>query len=186
MAFVNVRRLMFAAALLVVFPAQSRAADLTAFVGGVMPGKPITAQGIKLALDKSPVFGLRLATNFVPMFGLEHTLAFSSDYLLPHNAAAVLNAKGFVYNSNLIINVPAGRAVPYVTAGVGLIHQYGSPDLPVGTKFAFNYGGGLKIPRLFGPLGLRFDARGYTATGIFSRQLNIFEVTGGVLISFGR
>jgi hypothetical protein len=151
-----------------------------------MPGKPTSIQGIQLALDKSPIFGVRLATNFAPMFGMEHTLAFSSDYLLPHNAAAILNAKGFVYNSNLIINVPAGRAVPYVTAGQGLVRQYGSPNLTVGTKFAFNYGGGLKFPRLFGPLGLRFDARGYTATGVFSQHLNIFEVTGGVLISFGR
>lgn len=120
------------------------------------------------------------------MLGLEHTLAFSSDYLFPSNISAITNAKGFVYNSNLIINVPSHRMVPFVTAGLGLIHQYGSPNLPVGTKFAFNYGGGLKFPKLLGPLGLRFDARGYTATGIFSQHLNIFEVTGGVLINFGR
>jgi len=185
MTSANARRFTFAVALLVLFAARSVAADLSAFVGGIMPGKPTSLQGVKVALDKSPVFGFRLATNFVPMLGMEHTLGFSSDYLFPSNISTITSAKGFVYNSNLIINVPAGRIVPFVTAGVGLIHQYGSPNLPVGTKFAFNYGGGLKFPKLFGVLGLRLDARGYTATGIFSQHLNMFEVTGGVLLSFG-
>ena len=72
------------------------------------------------------------------------------------------------------------------TGGVGLIHQYGSPDLPVGTKFAVNYGGGLKFPRLVGPLGLRFDARGYTAVDTSGSSLNMLEVTAGVLLSIGR
>jgi hypothetical protein len=57
--------------------------------------------------------------------------------------------------------------------------------MPVGTRFAFNYGGGLKFPRLIGPLGLRFDMRGYRA-GIVSNKMNILEVTGGALISFGK
>jgi hypothetical protein len=176
--------------LLAFIPAlPSRAADLTAFVGGIKPGK-LSANGIRTALDSSPVFGFRLGTNFVPMLGMEHTLAFSSDYLFPHNVSAIKNPKGFVFNSNLIFNLPVGTAVPYVTAGVGLIHQYGNDSLPegtsVGTKFAVNYGGGIKFPRLFGPFGLRFDARGYTATGVFSNRLNMLEVSGGLLLSFGK
>ncbi len=165
------------------FASQCAAADLTFFVGGVKPGK-LSVEGVKTALDSSPVFGFRLATSFVPMLGMEHTLAFSSDYLFPEGIASITEAKGIVFNSNLIVNIPAGRAVPYVTAGIGLIHQYGSPDLPVGTKFAVNYGGGLKLPRLWGPIGLRFDARGYTATSVFSSSLSMLEVSAGALISF--
>ena len=162
----------------------SRAADLTFYVGGVKPGK-ITIRGVATPLDSSPIFGFRLGTSFVPLFGMEHTLAFSSDYLFPRNSSDIKNAKGFVYNTNLIINMPIKRTVPYITAGAGLMHQYGSQNLPVGTKFAFNYGGGLKVPRLAGPLGFRFDLRGYTATGIVSNKLNLFEITGGILFSFG-
>ena len=170
--------------MMTLFASHSRAADLTVFLGGVKPGK-ITVRGVTTPLDSSPVFGLRLSTNFVPLFGMEHTFAFSSDYLFPRGLSDIKNSKGFVYNSNLILNIPAMRVVPYVTAGVGLVHQYGSPNLPVGTKLAFNYGGGLKLPHLAGPLGLRFDLRGYTATGIFSNKLNMFEMTGGILLSFG-
>ena len=163
---------------------QAAAGDLTVFVGGVNPGN-LTISNVTRALDSSAVYGVRLSTNFVPLLGMEHTLAFSSDFLFPSdNIPPVDKSKGFVYNSNLILNIPARSIVPYVTAGVGLISQYGSPNLPVGTKFAFNYGGGVKFPRVFGPLGLRFDARGYTAIGVSSSNLNLVEVSGGVLINF--
>jgi hypothetical protein len=167
-----------------VFASESRAADLTFFIGGVNPGS-ISVDNVKTSLDGSPVFGFRVNTSFVPSFGLEHTLAFSSDYLFPRDSASVREAKGFVYSSNLMINLPMRKVVPYLTAGVGVIHQYGDLDMPVGTEFAFNYGGGLKLPRLAGPLGLRFDVRGYSV-GAFSNKLSIFEASGGILFSIGK
>jgi hypothetical protein len=171
--------MVIAVAVLSAIPLQ--AADLTFFVGGVHSGS-VSYHSVRTALDNSPVLGFRFRTNFVPLFGAEHTLAFSSDYLFPVNTA-IKEAKGFVYNSNLIIDVPVHKVVPYLTAGAGLIRQYGDSDLPVGTKFAFNYGGGLKFPRLAGPLGLRFDLRGYRAIA-FSGSLNLFEASGGLLLSF--
>jgi hypothetical protein len=168
--------------ILLIGVAQLQAADLTFYVGGVKPGS-ISVQNVKTSLDSSPIYGVRFSTSFVPFFGMEHTLAFSSDYLFPSSIAAVKNARGFVYNSNLIFNLPVKMAVPYVTAGAGLVHQYGDPNLPVGTKFAFNYGGGVKFPRLVGPLGVRFDVRGYRA-GVISDSLNLFEASGGILLSF--
>jgi hypothetical protein len=166
------------------FAGQSAAADVTFFVGGVSPGS-ISVDGVKTALDGSPILGFRINTNFVPAFGLEHTLGFSWDYLFPENNTAVQDAKGFVYNTNLMFNIPVGKIVPYLTAGAGLIRQYGDSDLPVGTELAFNYGGGLKIPRLAGPLGVRFDLRGYRV-GAFSNELNLLEISGGILISLGK
>ena len=160
----------------------SRAADFTLFAGAAKPGS-LNLQGLAESLDTSPIYGVRAAYSFVPMLGMEHTFGFSNDFLFPGGVPSISHAKGFVYNCNLIINIPAGHTVPYVTAGVGLLRQYGSSDLPVGTKLAFNYGGGLKFPRLFGPLGLRFDMRGYSASGIISERLSLLEITGGILIS---
>ncbi len=167
-----------------VFALPASAVDITFFVGGVKPGS-INYHDVKTSLDGSPVYGFRVGTNFVPFVGMEHTLGFSSDYLFPQRVSSIKDARGFVYNGNLIINVPVGSVVPYFTAGVGLIHQYGSADLPVGTRFAVNYGGGLKFPRVAGPLGLRFDVRGYRA-GVVSNKLNMLEVSGGVMLSIGR
>jgi opacity protein-like surface antigen len=183
MSVCSVRRLFIVLVFLAVASAYANATDFTVFVGGAKPGK-VNKSGILTSLDSSPVFGVRLSTNFVPSFGMEHTLAFSSDYLFPHNTPGVTNTKGFVYSANLIVSIPLKIMTPYATAGVGLIKQYGSGNPPVGTKFAFNYGGGLKFPKVIGPMGLRFDARGYTATGVFSSKLNILEVSGGILFSF--
>ncbi len=175
------RRLSLTVALLILFATCSYGADLTFYVGGIKPGS-INYNNVKTILDSSPIFGFRLATNFVPSFGMEHTIAFSSDYLFPKNISAVRDAKGFVYNSNLIINFPAKIVTPYLTAGAGLMHQYGDSNLPIGTRFAFNYGGGVKVPHMAGPLGLRFDVRGYTA-GLISNKVNMLEVSGGILLS---
>jgi hypothetical protein len=165
--------------------ASAPAADLSVYVGGIFPGSA-EYQGEKIELENGPVYGFRFSSNFVPSFGMEHTLAFSSDFLFPKNISAISKAKGVIYNSNLILEIPIRirKAVPYITAGAGFIHQYGDESMPVGTNFAFNYGGGLKFPHLAGPFGLRFDMRGYRAGG-FSNKLNIFEVTGGVLFSIG-
>jgi hypothetical protein len=170
-------------ALAFLFSLPSLAAELFFYVGGVQPGD-INYENVKTSLDGSPIYGVRLSTGIVPSFGIEHTLAFSSDFLFPNNDTEVDNTKGFVYNSNLILSLPLGRVRPYLTAGAGVIHQYGSSELPVGTKFALNYGGGLKLPRLFGPLGLRIDLRGYSA-GFVSNKLNLFEVAGGAMLSLG-
>jgi len=166
------------------FVGQPQAADLTFFIGGVNPGT-INIDDVKTALDGGPIFGFRLANNFVPAFGMEHTLAFSSDYLFPRSVSSIKEARGFVYNSNLILNIPAGKLVPYLTAGVGVVHQYGDRDMPVGTRFAYNYGGGVKLLRLAGPMGLRLDIRGYRI-GAFSNQLNLLEISGGVMLSLGK
>ncbi len=176
--------IVLAIATVFLFALPSMALDLTFYVGGVNPGS-FTYRNARTTLDGSPIYGFRLSTNFVPHFGAEHTLGFSSDYLFPKNIAGITDANGFVYNSNLIFNIPVGMVVPYLTAGAGLICQYGDGDMPVGTKFAFNYGGGLKFPKLAGPLGLRFDVRGYSA-GAFSNRLNLLEVSGGMLLSFGK
>ena len=165
--------------------ANASAADLTGFVGGIKPGR-LNIQGVSTAFDSSPVYGFRLGLDFLPFLGHEHTIGFSSGFLVPTGVSAFTNANGFVYNSNVLLHVKVGRVVPFVTAGLGLIHQYGSPNLQTGTKFAVNYGGGMKFPKLLGPLGLRFDVRGYTATGFTSGSLNMIEVSGGVLLSLGK
>jgi len=161
----------------------AHAQELTLFAGGVFPGQA-TVHNALTSLDRGPMYGVRLSAPFAPFLKLEGSLALSNDFLFPSDAAGVTSAKGFLADANLVIGIPAGKAVPYVTAGIGIIHQYGSNNLPVGTKLDVNYGGGLKIPKLFGPAGLRFDARGRSALRVFSRAVNMFEFSAGVMFSF--
>ena len=180
---------------LLAFTGTAPAADISLFVGAEIPGS-VEHQDIKMPLDNGSVFGLRYGNSFLRYLGLEHTLAYSPDFMFPSrndcgSAEAPNNcweeAKGFIYDSNLMLNFPDidDRMVPFLTAGVGLVHQYGDRNLPFGTKLAFNYGGGVKFPNLAGPLGARVDLRGYRA-GIISKSVNMLEISVGVMFSFGR
>jgi hypothetical protein len=51
--------------------------------------------------------------------------------------------------------------------------------------FAVNYGGGIKAPNLWGPVGLRADIRGRTFPNFRGESLTWPEATAGITFSFG-
>lgn len=155
----------------------SRAADITLYTGVQNPGK-LTINNLVTDTKLGGVFGARFGGGRV--IGFEQTLAFSPNFLESGRRA-------FTTQSNLQVGIPAGRVVPYATAGVGLITTFGDSLLrlgDIGTKFAFNYGGGIKFRKLAGPLGVRVDVRGYSVPGVFSQTLNFVEGSVGLLFSF--
>ena len=85
-------------------------------------------------------------------------------------------ANAFIYNVNFRASLLPGPVTPYVTAGVGGIRAGGDGPGAFGNKFAFNYGGGLKLG-LIGPIEGRFDLRGYSVRGIQDQNLNLLEAT---------
>ena len=159
-----------------IFTQASLAADITLFTGVQNPGK-LTINNVVRDTKLGGVFGARFSGGQV--IGFEQTLAFSPNFLES-------NRRAFSAQSNLHVGIPAGRVVPYATAGVGLITTFGDSLSfgDIGTKFAFNYGGGIKLRKLAGPLGVRFDVRGYSVPGIFSQTLNFVEGSVGLLFSF--
>jgi len=48
-----------------------------------------------------------------------------------------------------------------------------------------NYGGGLKVMNVLGPIGFRADVRGRTIPNFYHETINWPEVTGGLLLSWG-
>jgi len=145
-------------------------------------------------------FGFRF--GHATVFGSEHTIAYAPNFL-------EANTKAVFYNSNLLVQAPFPKAKPYVTAGLGSIFSWGEDEsgrpsfAKIGTKFALNYGGGVKVLPA-GPIGMRFDIRGYAIPGAKfnvpfpspnnplatiqtqSQTLNVLEVGFGVLFYFAR
>ncbi len=176
-------RIVFPALLFAGFSAQGLiASDLTFYVGGMNPGN-LQNGTQQISLDGGAVYGFRLNIGFIPTVGLEQTVGFSSNFLAPGNLPEGQDSDGLLYNANVIVNIPLKSFTPYVTAGAGFIWQHGSDNLPVGGEFALNYGGGVKF-KLFGPTGLRFDARGYTTTKVYNNNLNMFEASVGFFVKF--
>jgi hypothetical protein len=176
-------RIILPAVLVAAFCAQGlRASDVTFYVGGINPGN-LQNGSQQIHLDGGAVYGFRLNLPIIPTVGLEQTVAFSSNFLAPAGLPAGQDSDGFIYNANVIVNIPLKTFTPYATAGAGFIWQHGSGDLPVGGQFAVNYGGGVKW-KLFGPTGLRLDVRGYTTTKVYDSSLNMFEASIGFFVKF--
>ncbi len=173
-------------AIVLFFSVQAQAADLNLFAGYLNPGN-LSLGNFRQTLDVrgTSVYGAGLEFDFHRIVGLEERVAFSPRLFSSNLVPDETDIRGFLYNSNLILNLPISHLVPYATAGIGLMKPWGSGFKPFGTKFAYNYGGGVKFQRLIGPIGLRFDVRGYTIPDAAGQTLNILEATGGLAFSIG-
>jgi hypothetical protein len=171
--------------------AQANAAGQVEFYAGYLnPGK-LNLDNVQKGLDfrGTGLFGIRGEADFLKLFGIEQNLGFSpklfNDTLFPSGSAS--DVRGFLYSTNFIVNIPLGRIVPYATAGVGLLKPWGVDLTTFDATFAANYGGGIKLNRLIGPMGLRADIRGWRTADIASKGgLNLLEASGGLTFSWGK
>lgn len=143
--------------------------------------------------DFGSTFGIRYSAGRV--IGFEETIGFSPRFAKP-------GVRAFQMDSNLVIQSP-GKIAPYVTVGIGFIRTWGSDNDPIdlddpqldpekiagfafsfGTNFALNYGGGLKIRRIAGPLGINFDVRGYRLPNVRDNDLKFIQTTLGAVITW--
>ncbi len=168
---------------------QAKAAgQFSLFAGYLNPGD-LTVNNVQESLKfrGTSLFGARAEFDFLKFLGFEQNIAFSpkllSSDLFPMQASDI---RGLLYSSNLVVNIPISHFVPYVTGGVGLIKPWNAGINPFDATFAGNYGGGIKLNRLAGPVGLRFDVRGWRTADIAGQGgVNIFEATGAVTFTWG-
>jgi hypothetical protein len=121
------------------------------------------------------VFGARFSHG--GLWGGEYTIGFAPNFLDS-------NSKALIYNSDVRILLPLPAVQPYFVAGGGAITTWGSGASNIGTKFALNYGGGIRlIPA--GPVGVQIDVRGYTVPALQSQTLNVAEVSMGLVFRLG-
>lgn len=184
-----------------------QATEMTVFGGFQKPGslsRGVVVESVTHLVsgdDFGGTFGIRFSSS--RMVGFEQTLSISPRFVEP-------GLKAFQLQSNLIVQAP-GKISPYVTVGIGSITTWGGDipslgdlihfptgitDNPVdlgdldgsvfdfGTKFAINYGGGIKIRNLAGTVGLRLDVRGTSVPSVFGSTLNFVETSAGLLVSW--
>jgi hypothetical protein len=199
----NLRCFLVLTCVLAAVPAYA-GSDLTLFGAVQRQGKLNVQSASATALSISNftpgdfgTFGLRFSQGKV--FGSEHTLAYA-----PHFIDG--NTKAIIYNSDIMLQAPLPKVKPYLTAGLGSIFTWGTDSSgqpsfgKIGTKLAINYGGGIKVLPA-GPVGIRFDIRGYTLPSVTfnlpsllgsgtvqsqSQTLNMLEAGVGVVFNFGK
>lgn len=161
--------------LMLITVATLSAGEVVLHGGAQKPGDISRKDAYPLAIanalsgDFGSTFGARFSKGRV--VGFEQSIGFSPQF-------AKSGVKAFQTDSNLLVQFP-GKIVPYGTVGIGYARTWGG-DLPksfdpeeiaafafsMGNSFTINYGGGLKLRRLWGPLGINIDVRGYTLPGV--------------------
>jgi hypothetical protein len=174
---------------LVLSVAQAWAAggQFSLYAGYLNPGD-LNFQSVQtgLSLRGTGFYGARVEYDFLKLFGVEENFGFSprlfNSTLFPGQASDV---RGFLYSTNFVVNIPLSRFVPYATVGLGVVKPWGSPFAPFNATLAGDYGGGVKMNRLAGPVGLRFDVRGWRTADILNQGgVNLFESSGAVTFSW--
>jgi hypothetical protein len=169
--------------LIVSVPAFAADHDITLFGGAQSPGKITLSNAASTGVTGATqiltdprgvgIFGIRYGSG--GLWGHEETFAYTPSFLDSSSQAVVMN-------SNLRIQAPTPTIKPYATVGLGAIISWGSGVSDIGSKFAVNYGGGVKF--MPGPVGVRADVRGYVLPSVQSQTLNIAEVTLGVVFGW--
>ncbi len=183
------KRITLSLVVLTLWAGQAKAAggQLSFYAGYLNPGK-LSLDNVQagLQLTGTALYGARAEFDFHRVIGIEENVGFSpklfNSDLFP---AEVSDVRGLLYSSNLVLNLPLGHFVPYVQGGVGFIKPWGTGLKAFDTSFAGSYGGGLKLDRLIGPAGLRFDVRGWTVPDVAGSTLNLLEATGSITFTWG-
>jgi hypothetical protein len=167
--------------------AHAKAAEkqVELYAGYLNPGT-LNLDNIQKGLNfrGTSLYGIRGESNFNKVFGIEQNLAFSPrlfNSTLCSCGKSTADVRGLLYSTNLALNIPLGRFVPYATAGIGFLKPWGVGITTIDTTFASNYGGGIKLNRLIGSMGLRFDVRGWKSGDIAGKGgIAILEASGGL------
>lgn len=155
------------------------------FVGGYNPGSELT----ETDFDNGALLGFRYGGSFLHFFGSEFSYTFVKDL---EDQRQSFDGNAHLLSGNFLIQLPVGKAVPFATVGLGSIIGKSDNLLRIRKTFAVNVGGGLKIRKLAGPAGLRFDVRYYKVpdgvqfrTGDLRKaDFDFAEVSAGLLLTF--
>ena len=150
------------------------ATDLTLF-GAWAPGGTLASTKLKDFAGFGATF-----EKYFAIVGFENTFTY---YTRPVDITGSGDA-GLALTSGLTLNIPFYGKFGYVAAGAGFFRKQSSLSLDQGTRFLSNIGGGVKLRKLAGALGLRLDYRRCRISNIRGQAYGFNQISGGLMVSF--
>ncbi len=173
---------------------SAQTVEVNPYAGGLLAPSSVDIGTSSFDLKEEGLYGIR--ASFFPTENVEiegnfgYINHFEFEKSDPESRGYLWEASGS-YRFDL-----EGIIKPFVIVGIGGITASVDEDEPGflnaptpvfeggDTFFTFSYGGGLKTPRLWGPLGLRGDIRGRTIPNLHGEALTWLELTGGLTFTF--
>ena len=181
----------------------AQSSEITLYVGGFRGesfiSKPaVLFPEVEAVFDDDVTVGFRYAYFLNDRLAVEGSAGFTPSSILSKGSIGggstsvetLVDVDTWVMSANLTAHLLKARVIPYVTGGVGALHfSFKTSSLgfltPSETDFAWNAGGGIKIP-VRDNAALRFDGRVYWYKPDFSIEDTgrFTEITGGVSVLF--
>jgi len=177
--------------LVALLPSAFAQTEVEGFVGYYNPGVSVL-QG---DFDNGFAVGGRLGHSFLGVLGTEFSYTAVTGFTAQlGDLQGTFDETIHLLNGNFVVQLPIGGFVPFATAGIGGVVGQEGTNFEIRSAWTWNVGGGLKLRRIAGPVGLRFDVRYYNIPdGVEILPLppdlnrvnfNLVEVSGGLLLTF--
>ncbi len=150
-------------------------------VGGRTVPETLKASSRSVELKDYSLLGARFEKDFLFILGFENSFLYGREIITPINSKG---SDGLYYNGSFVLNFSSASVAPNLALGIGFLYRFGDSYPKSGFSFLTNFGGGLKLRELWGPIGLRLDYRRVTFYGIQGSSVGTNEFSGGAVVAF--
>ena len=167
--------------------------EFNPYAGGLLAPNSVDIGAGSFDLKQQGIFGIRTGVFLTERFEIEGNFGYINHFELEDSDP---ESKGYLWEASGLYRFDLEGIKPFVAVGIGGISAsvdenkagfLNAPTPVVGsgdTFFTFSYGGGIKAPLLWGPVGLRGDLRARTLPNYQGQALTWMELTGGLTFSF--
>ncbi len=166
--------------------------ELYPYVGGLLTPRTIAPDSNPFTLRQQAMYGVK-----GEFFVSRHLEVGGNFAYVDHVDAeeSISGKRGYLWEGTANYRFDLEKVKPFLAVSVGGLTVTGdrftiaTTPLPIqvssDTFLTFSYGGGVKVPKLFGPVGLRGEMRARTVPNLlFGQSTTWLEPTGGIIISF--
>jgi opacity protein-like surface antigen len=173
--------------------AAAQRVEFNPYAGGILAISGTNLDFGSFDLKRDGIYGVRAGFFLTERFEIEGNFGYINHFEFKNSDP---KSRGILWEASGLYRFDLEKVKPFVAFGVGGLTAVVDEDRPSfaegatpvfgdnDTFFTFSYGGGVKVPMLWGPLGLRADARGRTIPNLLGQGTSWLELTGGITLTF--
>ena len=188
-------RLLGSLAIMVSFSAwlPAQTFELNPYAGGILGSGSVDTGAGSFDLKDQGIFGVRGAYFLTENVEIEGNFGYINHLEFEGSDP---ESRGYLWEASGSYRFDLEQIKPFLIMGIGGLTADVDEDNPefinastpvIGdgdTFLTLSYGGGLKAPLLWGPVGLRSDIRGRTVPNLHGKAVTWLELTGGLTFTF--
>ncbi len=172
---------------------SAQTVEVNPYAGGLLAPSSVDIGTSSFELKEQGIYGVRAGIFLTEHIEVEGNFGYINHFEFEESDP---ESRGYLWEASALYRFDLEGFKPFLTAGIGGITASVDEDAPeflnaptpvVGsgdTFLTFSYGGGIKAPYLWGPIGVRGDLRARTLPNFHGKAMTWMELTGGLTFTF--